>query len=82
MQTRVRYGNEEPNGIEREKSVVWEKVMKSLWADRMTFRDIAKQLHLPDQEVLTLIFGMLHDFPDAPPIRGQGLSHVTNGTAF
>jgi len=78
IQIRVRYKNKEPNGIEREKSVVWDKVMKSLWADRTTFRDIATQLHLPDQEVSTLIFGMLHDFPDTPPVRGHSLALVKN----
>lgn len=40
------YNRNEPNGIQREKSVVWEKVLKTLWAEGMTHNDIAQELDL------------------------------------
>lgn len=55
-----RYNVIEPQEIERERSVVWQKVMKSLWAEKTTQKDIAAALHLPQSEVDTLIFGVLH----------------------
>lgn len=48
----------EPNGIERELSVVWEKVFLELWNDRTTSADIAKKLHIPIAELQDLLFGL------------------------
>lgn len=52
------YNKTEPRPIERERSVVWEKVLKSLWLDRMTAADIARQLNVPEEEVNGLIFAV------------------------
>lgn len=60
IQIRSRYGDTEPQGIERERSVVWRKVMTELWAEGKTQLDIAKALDLPESEVSSLIFGILH----------------------
>lgn len=60
IQIRTRYKDTEPEGIARELSVVWQKVMKTLWSEKTTQLDIARQLDLPESEVSTLIFGMLH----------------------
>src|SRR5205814_6692276 len=45
------YNKSEPGEIEREKSVVWEKVLKSLWAEKTTHLSMADELHLPESEV-------------------------------
>jgi Zn-dependent peptidase ImmA (M78 family)/DNA-binding XRE family transcriptional regulator len=49
---------DEPNGIERETSAVWRKVLSHLWAERTTKSDIAKKLHLPPDELEGLIWGL------------------------
>lgn len=75
IQIRTRYKDSEPDGIGRERSVVWQKVMKTLWSEKVTQLDIAKQLHLPESEVSTLIFGILHTPQETRPVR-QSLSVV------
>ncbi|HQZ86203.1 MAG TPA: XRE family transcriptional regulator [Actinomycetota bacterium] len=77
IQIRARYGDTEPEGVERERSVVWEKVMKTLWSERVTQLDIARALDVPESEVSTLIFGILHSDNKSPP-QGGGLSLVAN----
>lgn len=77
IQIRSRYGINEPNGIERERSVVWLKVMKTLWSERVTQLDIAKALDVPESEVSTLIFGILHS-NHSPPTERTELSLVKN----
>jgi Zn-dependent peptidase ImmA (M78 family)/DNA-binding XRE family transcriptional regulator len=73
-----RYNKVEPHEIEREKSVVWQKVMKTLWAERTTQRDIARELELPESEVNTLIFGVLHSGGGAKPDVSQPLALIKN----
>lgn len=53
------YNKIEPKGIEREKSVVWDKVLKTLWAEKTTQNDVANDLNIPVTEVSDLLFGML-----------------------
>lgn len=53
------YNKHEPNKIEREQSVVWEKVIKALWSEMATHLDIASDLALPPDEVADLLFGTL-----------------------
>lgn len=48
----------EPDGIDRETSVIWRKVLAQLWAERTTKNDIAHQLHIPLDEVEGLIWGL------------------------
>jgi Zn-dependent peptidase ImmA (M78 family)/DNA-binding XRE family transcriptional regulator len=50
------YRSSEPVGIERETSVVWRKILSQLWAERTTKNDIAKDLHLPLDELEGLIW--------------------------
>ena len=78
IQIASRFKQQEPNGIDREKSVVWQKVMKTLWSERVTQADIARDLHLPVSEVDTLIFGILYSGVAEQPARGGGLSLVRN----
>jgi Zn-dependent peptidase ImmA (M78 family) len=56
-----KYNRKEPYGIERERSLAWEKVLKVLWSEKTTHNDIASDLHLPVEEVSDLLFGMLPD---------------------
>jgi Zn-dependent peptidase ImmA (M78 family) len=60
IQIATRFKNSEPEGIDREKSVVWQKIMKALWTEKITQIDISKELFLPEDEVSTLIFGILY----------------------
>jgi len=76
IQVRMRYKDEEPEGIEREQSVVWQKVMQELWSEGLTQLDIAKDLCVPESEVSTLIFGILHGAGGDAPKRGMGLRLV------
>jgi Zn-dependent peptidase ImmA (M78 family)/transcriptional regulator with XRE-family HTH domain len=76
IQIASRFKQDEPEGIDREKSVVWQKVMKTLWSERITQADIARALHLPVSEVNTLIFGILYSGTAEQPVRGASLSLV------
>lgn len=60
------YNKTEPEPIERERSVVWEKVLKSLWADRLSQAHVARELGVPESEVNGLIFGIVTTVPDRP----------------
>jgi Zn-dependent peptidase ImmA (M78 family)/DNA-binding XRE family transcriptional regulator len=71
-----KYNVSEPFEMERERSVVWQKVMKSLWVERTTQKDIATQLNLPESEVTTLIYGILHTGNGNRPETGKPLSLV------
>lgn len=75
IQIRTRYKDTEPKGIDRERSVVWQKVMRSLWADRMSQLDIAKHLDVPESEVSALIFGVVNNDQPAPN-KNSGLRVV------
>jgi Zn-dependent peptidase ImmA (M78 family)/DNA-binding XRE family transcriptional regulator len=61
------YNKNEPRPIEREKSLVWEKVLKTLWSERTTQADIANNLDLPISEVEGLLFGVLNTSLGEPP---------------
>jgi Zn-dependent peptidase ImmA (M78 family) len=52
------YRTGEPNGIERESSAVWQKILTQLWAERITKEKIAESLNLPLDELESLIWGL------------------------
>jgi Zn-dependent peptidase ImmA (M78 family) len=52
------YRSAEPNGIDRETSVVWRKVLSQLWSERTTKNDIANSLNLPLDELEGLIWNL------------------------
>lgn len=79
IQIRTRYKDTEPAGINRERSVVWQKVMQSLWSERMTQLDIAKVLCVPEAEVSALIFGVVNNDQRAPT-QSAGLKLVSSRT--
>ena len=67
------YRTKEPNGIGREKSVVWDKVIKMLWSEKTTHTDIANDLSIPVAEVaeLLLAFLMYQRSSAVSPLRCQ-----------
>jgi Zn-dependent peptidase ImmA (M78 family)/DNA-binding XRE family transcriptional regulator len=70
------YRTSEPNPLPRETSVVWQKVLRTLWTERITGADIAKALFLPEAEVGALVFGVLGN-PAPPPDAERRLSVVS-----
>lgn len=52
------YRSREPDGIEREKSVVWTKIFSQLWSERLTKNDIAAALNLPLDELEGVLWGL------------------------
>lgn len=52
------YRTGEPNGMVREESLLWKKVLSGLWQDRITKAHIAVDLLLPSDEVENLVFGL------------------------
>lgn len=64
------YRTAEPNGIVREESLLWKKVLSDLWHDRITKAHIAADLRLPPDEIENLVFG-LNGMPSAPPEQAR-----------
>lgn len=63
------YNKVEPEPLERERSVVWEKVLRTLWAEKTNQADIARALCIPEDEVNGLIFGMVAAPIERPLVR-------------
>jgi len=53
------YRTEEPNGIDREESVIWRTVFGQLWSDRITKDHVAAELCIPPHELENLVFGLV-----------------------
>lgn len=64
------YGESEPNSLPRESSAVWQMVLTELWKEGVTRHHIADELHIPRDEVDTLLFALTGD--PAPPSSGAG----------
>ncbi len=65
--TKRGYRKSEPVGVERETSIVWKKVLSSLWADRITKNQIASELAIPLDELEGLIWNLTGDLPQPLP---------------
>lgn len=52
------YRSAERDGVDRETSIVWKKVLAQLWREGKTKSKIASDLHLPVDEVESLIWGL------------------------
>jgi Zn-dependent peptidase ImmA (M78 family) len=52
------YRTGEPEGIVRETSALWRKVLLQLWNERTTKADIAASVDLPEDELEALIWGL------------------------
>jgi Zn-dependent peptidase ImmA (M78 family) len=60
------YNKNEPFPTDRERSVVWQKVLRALWAEKTTQGHIARDLFLPEEEISGLIFGVAGHNLDRP----------------
>lgn len=60
------YNKSEPYSIIRESSVVWKKILQSLWSDGRNISDIAGELCLPESEIAALIFGLIGQANQGP----------------
>ena len=62
------YRTAEPNGIERETSIVWQKILSQLWSERTSKNEIAEAMHVPLDEFEGLVWGLTSRAPT--PARG------------
>ncbi len=64
------YRTSEPQGLEREKSVLWKMVFDELWKDGITKDRIAAELHIPLDEIESLVGELVTQAPP-PPMPGN-----------
>lgn len=55
------YRTGEPEGLERETSLVWKKILSQLWTEKFTQAEIANAINLPLDELEALIHGVTID---------------------
>lgn len=55
----------EPEGMERETSQIWKKILSALWAEGISISHIAKELEIPEFEISNLLFGITSS-PEKP----------------
>lgn len=67
IQINKRFGKTEPNGLAKEKSVVWDHVFKDLWASGVSKDKLAKELCIPVGELENLVFGLIGVAPGESP---------------
>lgn len=70
------YRTGEPDGIERETSIVWKKVLSQLWNERTSKNEIARALHIPLDELEGLVWGLAGAAPPARPPQTRRLNIV------
>lgn len=58
---RSTYGNNEPEGMARETSVLWRMVLDDLWSQRRTRHHVAAELNIPSDEIENLLFGLVSE---------------------
>ena len=63
----------EPNPMPRETSQIWAKVLTDLWKKGMSLSRVAKQLHMPEKVLASLLFGIA-GVPGAPLNANNGPS--------
>lgn len=71
------YRSAEPIGVERESSVLWKRVLRQLWADRLTKEDIANGIDIPFDELENLLFGIIQPSSADNTISAKGLRLVS-----
>ena len=57
--TRRGFRSDEPDGIERERSVLWPRVFSKLWMERMTMDKMADSLHIDLYDLERLMMGLI-----------------------
>jgi len=76
--SRQGFHKKEPRPIEREKSMVWEKILKILWSDKQTYKTIADELSIPEEEISALIYGVVGSGKTPPILPSSRLSLVNS----
>lgn len=64
------YRTNEPQGLDREKSVLWKMIFDELWKDGIRKDRIAAELHMPLDELESLV-GELVTRPPPPPVASN-----------
>jgi Zn-dependent peptidase ImmA (M78 family)/DNA-binding XRE family transcriptional regulator len=70
------YRSGEPNGIPRETSILWKKVLTQLWSERVTKQDIANELQWPSEELESLVFELVSTAPPREAVSRHRLKLV------
>lgn len=60
------YRTTEPHGLAREKSILWRMIFDQLWKDGITKDRIAAELHVPLDEIESLVGELVTQPPPAP----------------
>lgn len=68
------YRMDEPQGIPRENSVVWKKILTQLWRDGISKNAIAAELNIPLDELEGLIWNLAGEHER--PARGSGPTSI------
>lgn len=79
IQISERFRQTEPYGIERETSVIWEKILGLLKEDGMTKHDVAKSIHLPVAELESLVFQLtnMQGIEGGATVRGKSRAKLS-----
>ncbi len=70
------YRTVEPNGIARERSVLWHMVFESLWKDGITRESVAKELFVPTDEIESLVGELVMQAPTQAQPRQKPVLRV------
>jgi len=65
------YRTKEPQGLPREESVIWKKVLMELWSDGITKDHIANDLNICSVEIENLVFGLNNSLDVQNPSNKQ-----------
>jgi Zn-dependent peptidase ImmA (M78 family)/DNA-binding XRE family transcriptional regulator len=74
VQVNRSYRTVEPDPLPPERSSIWQMVLRELWTEGMARSHIAAELHLPDDELENLLFGLTGE--TRPPARQVGKDHL------
>lgn len=74
IQINRHYRTAEPDGIVREKSAVWEMVLRELWKEGLSKEHIARDLKIPLSELEGLLFGLTAEIE--PPSRNASRTQL------
>ena len=70
------YRTSEPMAMEREVSSVWRTVFSELWKEKVTRKDIAYELKIPELELEDIVFGLLSDIQSGANTKSTGAFRV------
>jgi hypothetical protein len=77
IQASERGRDREPNGMEREQSAIWQKVLTALWTEKRTKSHLAADLHMPAFEIENLLFGLANLQGSPPAERLKAVPKLT-----